>query len=103
MMDRLETYFDAFYAYFTTEIVKFFKKIGQFENLGFVIMSTRENIRLIARTPFFHPPSQEKSYFWQNSGAVALIIHSTKNLLSRYTAGSISDNNSRRIFSEVKY
>ena len=29
-----------------------FKKIGQFENLVFVIMSTSENIRLIARTPF---------------------------------------------------
>ena len=31
-----------------------FKKkiLGQFENLGFVIMSTRENIRLIARAPF---------------------------------------------------
>ena len=28
------------------------KLLGQFENLGFVIMSTRENIRLIARTPF---------------------------------------------------
>ena len=28
-----------------------FKDIGQFENVGFVIMSTRENIRLIARTP----------------------------------------------------
>ena len=28
------------------------KKLGQFENLGFVIMSTRENIRLIARAPF---------------------------------------------------
>ena len=27
------------------------KILGQFENLGFVIMSTRENIRLIARTP----------------------------------------------------
>ena len=26
--------------------------LGQFENLGFVIMSTRENIRLIARAPF---------------------------------------------------
>ena len=25
--------------------------LGQFENLGFVIMSTRENIRVIARTP----------------------------------------------------
>ena len=28
------------------------KTLGQFQNLGFVIMSTRENIRLIARTPF---------------------------------------------------
>ena len=29
----------------------FKKMLGQFENLGFVIMSTRENIRLIARAP----------------------------------------------------
>ena len=29
----------------------FKKTLGQFENLGFVIMPTRENIRLIARTP----------------------------------------------------
>ena len=49
MMDRFETYFVAFYAYFTTETVQFLKILGQFENLGFVIMSTRENIRLIAR------------------------------------------------------
>ena len=27
------------------------KILGQFENLGFVIMSTMENIRLIARAP----------------------------------------------------
>ena len=27
------------------------KTLGKFENLVFVIMSTRENIRLIARTP----------------------------------------------------
>ena len=27
------------------------KTLGQFENLGIVIMSTRENIRLIARAP----------------------------------------------------
>ena len=52
MMNRFETYFDAFYAYFTTETVQFQKHNGQFENLGFVIMSTRENIRLIARAPF---------------------------------------------------
>ena len=31
-----------------------FKILGQFENLGFVIMSTRENIHLIARTPSDH-------------------------------------------------
>ena len=53
-MNRLETYFDAFYAYFTTETVQFLKTSGQFENLGYVIMSTRENIRLIARAPFMH-------------------------------------------------
>ena len=28
-----------------------FKTLGQFENSGFLIMSTRENIRLIARAP----------------------------------------------------
>ena len=28
------------------------KTLGQFENLGFVIMSTRENIHLIARAPY---------------------------------------------------
>ena len=50
MMDRYETYLDAFYAYFTTES-PILKILGQFENLGFVIMSTREKIRLIARTP----------------------------------------------------
>ena len=28
MMDRFETYFDAFYAYFTTETVQFEKNKG---------------------------------------------------------------------------
>ena len=48
MMDRFETfmYFDAFYR--NSPILKI---LGQFENLGFVIMSTMENIRLIARAP----------------------------------------------------
>ena len=50
MMNRFETYFDVFYAYFTTKTGQF-KTLGQFENLGFVIMSTRENISLIARAP----------------------------------------------------
>ena len=31
----------------------FLKTLGQFENLGFVIMSTRENIRLIARASLY--------------------------------------------------
>ena len=30
------------------------KTLGQFENLGFVIMSTRENIGLIARCPLIN-------------------------------------------------
>ena len=52
MMDRFETYFVAYYAYFTAELhhLKKTTTLGQFENLVFVIMSTRENIRLIART-----------------------------------------------------
>ena len=29
------------------------KTFGQFENLGLLIMSTRENIRLIARAPLY--------------------------------------------------
>ena len=32
------------------ELHQFYKNIGQFENLVFVIMSIRESIRLIART-----------------------------------------------------
>ena len=49
--ESLETYFVAYYAYFTAELRQL-KTLGQFENLVFVIVSTRENIRLIARTPF---------------------------------------------------
>ena len=53
MVNRFETYFVAYYAYFTAKLVEttpILKTLGQFENLVFVIMSTRENIRLIART-----------------------------------------------------
>ena len=52
MVNRFETYSVACYAYFTAELHQFKKKIVQFENLVFVIMSTKENIRLIVRTPF---------------------------------------------------
>ena len=51
-MDRFETYLDAFYfSIFYYRNSPILKILGQFENLGFIIMSTRENIRLIARTP----------------------------------------------------
>ena len=54
MMDRFETYFDAFLCIFYYKNSPNLKILGQFENLGFVIMSTRENIRLIARSPFLN-------------------------------------------------
>ena len=46
--------------------------------------------------------SGKNHIFWHNSGPVATITQPTKNLLGRYTAGYISDNNSRLIFSDVK-
>ena len=49
-MNRFETYFVAYCAYFPAELQPILKTLGQFENLVFVIMSTGENIRLIART-----------------------------------------------------
>ena len=50
MMNPFETYFDTNYTYYTTQTEELFlKSLGLFENLAFVIMSTRENIRLIAR------------------------------------------------------
>ena len=41
MINRFETYFYAYYTYFTTEMNNL-KTLGQFENFVFVIMSTRE-------------------------------------------------------------
>ena len=49
MMNSFETYFDANYTYYTTQNRRILKSLGLFENLAFVIVSTRENIRLIAR------------------------------------------------------
>ena len=48
MMNRFGTFFDAYYVYFNAEPRQF---LGQFENLVFVILSTGNNTRLIARTP----------------------------------------------------
>ena len=54
-MNRFETYFVAYYAYFTAKLHHFFfflkiGQLGQFD-LVFVILSISENIPLIARTP----------------------------------------------------
>ena len=49
MMNRFETYFDAYYTYYTTQTEEILKSLGLFEVLAFVIMSTIENIRPIAR------------------------------------------------------
>ena len=43
--------FWCFFCIFYYRNSPILKILGQFENLGFVIMSTRENIRLIARAP----------------------------------------------------
>ena len=49
-MNRFETYFDANYTYYVYyPNRRILKSLGLFENLAFVILSTRENIRLIAR------------------------------------------------------
>ena len=42
MMNRFETYFDANYTYHSTQNSRILKSFGLFENLAFVIMSTRE-------------------------------------------------------------
>ena len=48
MVNHFETYFVAYYAYFTAEL---YTPIGRCENVVFVIMSTRDRIRLISRNP----------------------------------------------------
>ena len=47
MMNRFETYFILYHLN-----GRILKSLWTFENLAFVIMSTRENIRLIARASF---------------------------------------------------
>ena len=55
MMNVFETEFNAWYLYSTAEPYQFKKKtLGRFENLVFVIMSTRENIHLITRAPILY-------------------------------------------------
>ena len=53
MMNHFETYFDAYKVSKGAKIkhtnFNFCKTLGQFENVVFVIMSTRENTRLTAR------------------------------------------------------
>ena len=49
MMNRFETYLSANYTYYTTKNRRILKSLGLFKYLAFVFMSTRENIRLVAR------------------------------------------------------
>ena len=53
------------------------------------------NSRTYAKNSFILFFMKKKSHFWHNSGTVATITQCTEVLLSRYTAGFISDNNSR--------
>ena len=48
MLNCFETYIDAYFVYFVSNRTNFKNKM-QFENLVFVIMSTREKKHLIAR------------------------------------------------------
>ena len=51
------------------------KTLGQFENSVFVIMSTRENIRLIARSSFLLHEMKEKNIIIYNFFALNDVIH----------------------------
>ena len=61
MMNLFETYFDVLCILFYRNR-PILKTLGQYENLGFVIVSTRENIRLIARASF-----RQRMRFWSLS------------------------------------
>ena len=50
MVNRFETYLLPAMHILLPNYNNFKKTLGQFENLVFVIMSTRDNIRVIART-----------------------------------------------------
>ena len=78
----------------TKEQIPYFEGILHF-------IEGKHKIQNIRKT-FFYPLFQEKSHFWHNSGAEATITQPTNILVSRHTAGFISDNNSPSIFSEVK-
>ena len=57
MINYFETYFDAYFVYFAAKSL-ILKTRVQFENLVFVIMSTRENTRLIARASLVRHQSE---------------------------------------------
>ena len=49
MINCFKKYFDAYFAYFAAKPHQILKTKFQFENLVFVIITTRKNTRLIAR------------------------------------------------------
>ena len=48
MLKCFETYFDAYFAYFACRTAPILKTREQFENLVFVIMSTRKNLHALS-------------------------------------------------------
>ena len=64
-----------------------FKTLGQFENLVFVIMPARENIRLIARTPLTFPTYRKRKKIIPEMCSV------TSNYLENMYYNSLYNNN----------
>ena len=76
-----------------------FKALGQFENLGFVIMSTRENIRLIARAPLllYGDPLLSNEINQSIFHHVHKYILAVLSSLLRITSGTISCDDRRKL------
>ena len=72
MMNRFEKSFDALLCILYRGTAPILKLFGQFENFEFVNMSTRENIRLIARTPL--SVTEKKPHFSLSGVKIIAII-----------------------------
>ena len=86
MMNRFETYYDANYTYYTTQNRQILKSLGLFENLALVIMSTRENIRLIARASLLRQHSEYRDF---DSTTLCLAFHHVTVILKACLDGMI--------------
>ena len=78
------------------------KILGQFENLGFVIMSTRENIRLIARAPLLLCILEHtQNEIWSGLGKLRKPWSKLSIYLSFYTQAIIYDHFLRWVFFRI--